>query len=98
MGTFSQQGLFLPDSSVARSAALHITDTLQVGVTHGGIPIYGPFAFVANLATFAQVVPSSQGRTLVTNGEGAVLDFNLAGLSKAFTVSVLPSVVFTSMV
>ena len=88
VGSISQQGVFIPDSIVARSAALHITDTLQVAVTHAGEPIYRPFAFTANLATFAQVVPAAAGRSLVTNGEGAFLDFNLAGLSKAFTVSV----------
>jgi hypothetical protein len=86
-GSISQQGLFYPDSSVARSVALRITDTLQIGAANG-TPLYGAFTSVANLATFAQVAPASQGRSVVTNGEGAFLDFNLAGLSKAFTVSV----------
>jgi hypothetical protein len=73
---------------VARSASLLILDTLQVAATSSGQPIYQAFASSANLATFTQVVPSASGRAVVTNGEGAVLDFNLAGLSKAFTVSV----------
>src|SRR5690606_36735090 len=42
----------------------------------------------ANLATMAQVTPASGGTDVVTDGEGAVLEFNLAGLTKAFTVSV----------
>ncbi|MDB5050292.1 MAG: Carboxypeptidase regulatory-like protein [Fibrobacteres bacterium] len=88
IGTLSQLGVFLPDSAVARSAALRINDTLQVATTNTGAPLYRAFAFVANVATFAQVVPAAKGRTVVTNGEGAFLDFNLAGLSKAFTVSV----------
>ncbi|HKP97827.1 MAG TPA: carboxypeptidase-like regulatory domain-containing protein [Fibrobacteria bacterium] len=87
-GTLSQAGLFIPDSSVARSAALRIYDTLQVAATNAGEPVYKAFTFLANLATYTQVVPSAQGRALVTDGEGAFLDFNLAGLSKAFTVSV----------
>jgi hypothetical protein len=81
-------GVFIPDSNVARGAALRISDTLQVGTTNSGVPIRKAFAFTANVATFAQVVPSPRGRALVTNGEGTFLDFNLAGLSKAFTVSV----------
>ncbi|MEO6097472.1 MAG: carboxypeptidase regulatory-like domain-containing protein [Fibrobacteria bacterium] len=88
VGTVSQLGMFSPDPDVARSAALWIYDTLQVGATNSGTPVYAAFSFVANLATYAQVAPASAGRSVVTNGEGAVLDFNLAGLSKAFTVSV----------
>ncbi len=88
VGSISQLGVFAPDSVVARGAALRISDTLQVGNTNAGAPIYRAFAFTANVATYAQVVPASAGLTTVTNGEGAFLDFNLAGLSKAFTVSV----------
>ncbi len=88
VGTLSQQGLFLPDSSVARGAALRIYDTLPIGLTNVGATILGAFRFQTNLTTFAQVVPASIGRVVVSNGEGTSLDFNLAGLSKAFTVSV----------
>ena len=88
IGKITQQGLFFPDTNVARSAALRIYDTLPIGMTNVGEPIRAAFVSQANLVTFTQVVPSSQGRTVVTNGEGTSLDFNLAGLSKAFTVSV----------
>jgi hypothetical protein len=88
VGTVSQLGVFTPDPEVARGAALWIYDTLQVATTNSGTPIYAAFSFTANLATYAQVVPAPTGRSVVTNGEGAFLDFNLAGLSKAFTVSV----------
>jgi hypothetical protein len=87
-GRISQQGLFIPDSAVARSAVLRITDTLPIGTSPKGEILYAAFRSAANLATLAQVTPSSSGRTVVTDGEGAVLDFNLAGLAKAFTVSV----------
>jgi hypothetical protein len=73
---------------VARSAVLRIYDTLPIGFTNLGATILGAFRFQANLTTFAQVVPASKGRVVVTNGEGTSLNFNLAGLSKAFTVSV----------
>ena len=88
VGYLSQRGGFLPDSMVARTAALRIYDTLTIGLTNLGAPINGAFVFQANLETFTQVVPASSGHALVTNGEGTVLNFNLAGLSKAFTVSV----------
>ncbi|MEO7777572.1 MAG: hypothetical protein ABIY63_08575, partial [Fibrobacteria bacterium] len=87
-GSLSQLGVFIPDSNVARSAALQVYDTLQVGADSKGEPIYRAFTSLAKLATYAQVVPAATGNAVVTNGEGAVLDFNLAGLSKAFTVSV----------
>ena len=88
VGTISQQGLFIPDSLVARSAALRIYDTLAIGLTNVGATIHGAFVYETNVATFTQVVPAAKGRALVSNGEGTFLDFNLAGLSKAFTVSV----------
>jgi hypothetical protein len=80
--------LFIPDSGIARSASLHIYDTLPVAADKDGKPLYAAFHSVANLATLAQVTPASEGRAVVGNGEGAVLDFNLAGLAKAFTISV----------
>ncbi len=88
VGSLSQQGSFFPDTTVARGASMHIYDTLQIGTTNTGAPQYGAFTFATNISTYAQVVPSGSGRSLVTNGEGTFLDFNLAGLSKAFTVSV----------
>lgn len=88
VGSLSQAGLFRPDPEVARGAGMLIFDTLVVATTHSGTPIYRAFSFRANVSTFAQVSPASTGRTVVSNGEGAFLDFNLAGLSKAFTVSV----------
>lgn len=88
IGSLSQAGLFRPNPDVARGAGLLIFDTLVVATTNSGTPIYGAFSFLANVATFAQVSPASSGRAVVSNGEGAFLDFNLAGLSKAFTVSV----------
>ncbi|MDB5106144.1 MAG: hypothetical protein JWP91_3833 [Fibrobacteres bacterium] len=88
IGELDQLGVFTPDPAVARGAAMHIYDTLQIGTTNSGAPVLKAFSFATNIATYAQVVPAGAGRTLVTNGEGAVLDFNLAGLTKAFTVSV----------
>lgn len=87
-GELTQQGIFIPDSAVARSAVLRILDTLPIGVNSKGEMLYSVFQAAAGLTTLAQVSPASTGRTVVTNGEGASLDFNLAGLAKAFTVSV----------
>ncbi|MBW8887918.1 MAG: carboxypeptidase regulatory-like domain-containing protein [Fibrobacteres bacterium] len=87
-GRITQQGVFFPDSAVARSAVMSIFDTLRVGATRTGEALYAAFQADADLMTLAQVAPASKGSTVVTNGEGAVLEFNLAGLSKAFTVSV----------
>ncbi|HLP40498.1 MAG TPA: hypothetical protein VK465_03235, partial [Fibrobacteria bacterium] len=81
-GALSQQGVFVPDPAVARGVVLRITDTLSVG------GVRKAFDFRANLATYTQVVPASTGVARVGNGEGTELEFNLAGLSKAFTVSV----------
>lgn len=88
VGRLDQLGIFIPNPAVARSAVLQITDTLSMGGVGTGVAGRKPFSFQANLATYAQVVPASAGRSVVTNGEGTVLDFNLAGLTKAFTVSV----------
>lgn len=87
-GTLSQQGVFVPDPSVARSAVLRIADTLTTGGSGSSNRAGRAFSFEANLATYAQVVPAATGSAVVTNGEGTWLGFNLAGLAKAFTVSV----------
>jgi hypothetical protein len=88
-GSVSQQGVFTPRASVARSAVLRIDDTLSVeGAGSGPAVTRKAFSFRANLTTVAQVAPATVGTTVVTDGEGAVLEFNLAGLAKAFTVSV----------
>lgn len=87
-GSLSQQGVFVPDSSVARGAVLRITDTLSAGGQGAAAGSRRAFSFQANLATYAQVVPAASGSAVVTDGEGTYLGFNLAGLAKAFTVSV----------
>ena len=88
IGGLDQIGEFFPNPAVARGAALRIYDTLVVATTNAGASIYRAFSSIANVATYAQIAPAGTGNTVVTNGEGAFLDFNLAGLSKAFTVSV----------
>src|SRR5690606_8549499 len=87
-GAISPQGLFIPDSAVARNATLTVYDTLPIATDDEGTVIYGAFSFATRISTFAQVVPSAEGRTVVADGEVTFLEFNLAGLSKAFTVTV----------